>query len=274
MVFDYPEQTNGVGGSYSWTGEFSGNMTTTALEESKSLKQDLTLVTPGGERYPKVYWDFEPTESGGTKVTWGMTGEHTLLDKLYFAFSGYDFDQEQHKMNNAGFDGLDILLKEEMNKYEVSDPKIVEFGGGFYLYITSSTTPANMQPTMAKNYGTISGFMAQNQVAMNGRPFTIYEVFNDNGGVIMSNAIPVKNRITVIGETNILCDYQKPSKAVLTVLNGNYDNLDKAWDAAQKYLVEQGLEASSQKPFEIYANDPGEFPNPANWITEVYIPIK
>ena len=275
MVFEYPEQTSGVGGSYSWKADTSmgGAMQTTAVEENKSIEQDLTLFTPGGERNPKTYWTFEPTAEG-TKVVWGMRGEHTLIDKIFYTFNGFDFEGQMHEMNNNGFDGLETYLKSEMNKYEVSTPIIGDYGGGYYVYITSSTTAANMQPTMAQNYGTLIGFTAQNQIAMTGMPFTIYETFAANGGVIMSNALPVKNRVTVTGETNILCDYQKPTKAVLTVLKGNYEHLGEAWEAARQYITDNGLETSDQKPFEIYTNDPDNYPNPADWTTEIYIPIK
>jgi len=274
MVFEYPEKTSGVGGSYSWTGAVGGSMKTTGLEKNKSIDQDRTLYTPAGERNPKVYWTFEPSEDGGTKVTWGMRGEHTLMDKMYYTFSDNDFDAQMHEMNTNGFDGMEILLKEKMNTYEVSAPKITAYGGGYYVYITSSTTPANMQPTMTQSYGALTTFLQQNQLAKTGMPFTIYNEFASNGGVIMSNALPIKNKVTVTGETNILCDYQEPTKAVLTILKGNYTHLDKAWEAARQYVADQGLIESTQKPFEIYTNDPGNFPNPADWTTEIYIPVE
>ena len=274
MVFEYPEKTVGVGGSYSWTGTMDGAMITTALEENKFINQDRTLYTPAGERHPKVYWAFEPSENGGTKVSWGMRGTHTLIDKMYYAFSGNDFEAQMHEMNNSGFEGLENFVKKEMDKYEVSTPTITEYGGGYYVYITSSTTPANMQPTMAQNYGNLIAFLGQNRLPMTGMPFTIYNEFGANGGVIMSNALPIKNKVTVTGETNILCAYQEPIKAVRVTLKGNYTHLGKAWEAAQQHLATAGLIASDQKPFEIYTNDPGNFPNPADWTTEIYIPIK
>ena len=97
ITFTYAEKTAGEGASYSWDGDMSGSMTTTKVIPNKEIQQDLTLDTPGGERHPKVYWTFEEVE-GGTKVTWGMKGEHTLIDKAYYSLSGMDFDAEMHKM--------------------------------------------------------------------------------------------------------------------------------------------------------------------------------
>ena len=40
------------------------------------------------------------------------------------------------------------------------------------------------------------------------------------------------------------------------------------------YIKDNKLVLNPKQPmFEVYANDPGEFPNPADWITEVYYPI-
>jgi len=105
-------------------------------------------------------------------------------------------------------------------------------------------------------------------------PFTIYNEMLDAGAVIMSNALPMKEKTVVAGDTNILNGYMPKMKVVKVTLKGNYTNLGAAWGEAFAYMSANNLEQSSEKPFEIYSNDPGDFPNPANWITEIYIPIK
>ena len=57
------------------------------------------------------------------------------------------------------------------------------------------------------------------------------------------------------------------------ILKGNYTYLADAWDVALKHIADNNLVQSQEKPFEIYTNDPGDFPNPADWVTEIYIPI-
>ena len=59
-----------------------------------------------------------------------------------------------------------------------------------------------------------------------------------------------------------------------TVLLGNYTNLTQAWAETMTHLSSNNLEASDIKPFEIYTTDPGQVPNPADWRTEIYIPLK
>jgi effector-binding domain-containing protein len=57
-------------------------------------------------------------------------------------------------------------------------------------------------------------------------------------------------------------------------LKGKYEHLSKAYDKAQNYIAENNLQVHpTAKMFEVYANDPGEVSNPAEWLTEIYIPI-
>jgi predicted transcriptional regulator YdeE len=60
-----------------------------------------------------------------------------------------------------------------------------------------------------------------------------------------------------------------------TTLKGSYDNSKKAWEKAMMdvenlldyYMVEDG------EPFEVYVNNMMTTANPADLITEIYIPV-
>ncbi|GAB5400508.1 MAG: effector binding domain-containing protein [Aureisphaera sp.] len=274
MAFSYGESTSGEGASYSWTGEMDGSMTTTNITPNKEILQDLTLITPGGERNPKVYWNFEEVD-GGTKVTWGMKGEHTFMDKVYYAFSGNDFNGDMKKMHVNGLMGIASSIEEDMKKYSIDVTGIAEHGGGYYMYVTTASPAEELKNKMGGMYGQIMNFMTQNNISTAGMPFTIYhETDMMTGNFILSAAIPVKERIITPAGSEVLCGYMQPTSAVKTILTGNYENLPETYEKAQAYISENHLIMDpAKKMFEVYANDPGEFPNPADWITEVYIPV-
>jgi effector-binding domain-containing protein len=273
MTFNYPEKTTGEGGAYSWEGSMNGSMTTTTAVANTSLEQNLTIQTPGGERNPKVRWIFEDTDTGGTKVTWSMRGEHTLMDKAYFMFTGMDFDATQNDMYAKGLEGLSAMAFDSTQKHEVTANGITEYGGGFYLYKTSSANAQNISTTMGANYGVVMDYMNTRGVKQSGMPFTLYNEMLEGGSVIMSNAIPVKEKITVEGDATVLSGYIPMCKVVKVTLKGNYTYLSKAWEEAYAYVEKYRLE-QIDKPFEVYTTDPGDYPNPADWITEIYIPVK
>ncbi len=274
MLFTYDATTIGVGGGYSWDGEFPGSMKTTAVQENKAIEQDLSITTPGGERFSKVNWAFTPTDTGATEVTWQVIGEHTLMDKVYFAFTGMDFEGDMRTMYTTGLEGLETYVREKMEDHTITVQGITEYGGGFYLYKTTSASGTNISAIMGQNYGEILQFMNQRSITQSGMPFTIYNEMNPNGAIIMSNAIPVPNAIEIQEEGTILSGYLPRTKAVRVTLKGNYSYLGKAWTEAMQYIAQYKLTQSEQKPFEIYTNDPGDFPNPADWTTDIYIPIE
>ncbi|WGK63755.1 SRPBCC family protein [Croceiramulus getboli] len=275
MQFQYPNLTQGVGASYSWTGEMDGSMSTTALVPNESITQELVLQTPGGERKPQVEWTFQQMEPGGTEVQWSISGEHTLMDKAYYAFSGMDFDAQMNEMFTKGLTNLAQHIQEKISAYTINVDGVTEYSGGYYLYQTAAATAENMTQVMGRQFGSIMEFMQNNNIKQSGMPFTLYVQMNDvNGDVIMTNAIPVNERIIVPLDSNTLCDFQPATKALKTTLRGNYEHLSEAWDQSYTYLKQNELEASAQNPFEIYVTDPGEFPNPADWLTEIYIPLK
>ncbi len=222
-----------------------------------------------------IYWKFEKAENV-TKVTWGMKSNNVpFLFKFYATISG-GMDKMVDPDFERGLEKLDSIVINSMTAYKVTINGITEYGGGFYLYKTTNATNSNISQIMRQQYGSIGLFMGQNSIPMNGMPFTIYHDMNfENGTVIMSNAMPVKEKIIITGDTNLLCGYMPKQKVLKTTLKGNYTNLSKAWEIVMKYLADNGLEQSANnKPFEIYTNDPGNFPNPSNWITEIYIPVK
>jgi len=274
MAFSYNDTTVGVGGGYSWDGSFPGSMTTTAIQENSVIEQNLTIVTPGGERFSKVGWEFTPKDHGDVEVSWKVKGEHTLIDKVYFAFSGTDFEGDMRRMYTEGLEGLETYTRAKMEDNSVFIHGITEYGGGFYVYKTTSASGTNISTIMGQNYGEIMQFMNKKGITKSGMPFTIYNEMNPNGSIIMSNAIPVPNAVEITEESTVLSGYLPRTKVVRVTLKGNYTYLGKAWAEAMQYIQQYELTQSTEKPFEIYTNDPGDYPNPADWITDIYIPIQ
>ncbi|MBT8259977.1 MAG: SRPBCC family protein [Bacteroidia bacterium] len=271
LTFTYPEQTRGVDGSYSWEGkDGKGSMKTLAAVDNDSIWQELKF-----ENFPptNVYWKLNKNGQH-TDVNWGMTSEEMGFIMKFFALISGGIDNMIGPDYERGLEKLDSLIVKKISEYSITVDGIKEYGGGFYLYKTTNATNANISSTMAKQYGSIGAYMAKNQIAMHGMPFTIYQEMNmEEGTVIMSNGIPVSQKIDITDDSGILCGFIPKTKVLKTTLKGNYTNLSEGWKQAMEYSAKNNLTQSEFKPFEIYTNDPGQVPNPADWITEIYIPI-
>ncbi|TYA97874.1 SRPBCC family protein, partial [Seonamhaeicola marinus] len=270
----YGDKTSGVDGTYGWNGEIlgEGNMKTIAVEDNTSIAQKIQFIKPF-ESESNINWTFETTDEG-TKVTWGMDGELDFMTKFALMFAG-SIEESTGPDFERGLFKLDSVVTASMKKFSVNIDGETEYGGGFYMYKTTSATGTNISQVMGKQYGEIMSYMAKNNIVSNGMPFTIYNEMNtENGNIIMSNAIPILNKVKVEKDSEVLCGFIPKIKVLKTTLKGNYTNLPKAWEATMKHIAESGLVQADMPPFEIYTNDPGDFPNPADWVTEIYIPLK
>lgn len=222
----------------------------------------------------ELSWKLKPNGDGTTEVSQSISANN--LSFIYKAKSIFSSNSREHliaQMTNDLKD-LDTEVLKSIATYKITTNGITEYGGGFYMYKTTSAASGNINNMMARQFADVMNFMHENKIMSNGMPFTIYNEMNDNGDVIMSNAIPVRDKVIVADDSNILCGYIEKTRAVKVTLQGNYTNLTEAWKIARKYLKDNNLEASEQHPFEIYLNDPGSIPNPAHYLTEIYIPIK
>ena len=275
-VITLSEKTEGVGGSYTWTDkDGSGSMITLKTEPNKTILQELQFddFNP-----TEVNWNFNPNEDGSTEVTWDISGSDLPFGfKMYTIFIG-GMEKNIGPDFERGLEKLDSIVVESMKVYSIEINGITEYGGGFYMYKTTSASSSNISQVMGKQYGEIVSYMGKNNIVATGMPFTIYnEMDIENGSVIMSNAIPVMNKVNFTNLTTdgeILSSYIPRIEVLKATLKGNYTYLSEAWKKTMAYIAENNLVQSDFKPFEIYTTDPGQVPNPADWITEIYIPLK
>lgn len=81
-TYEGPEA--GVGSKYSWKGNRKvgeGKMEITATEPARRVELDLHFLKPIKAENVTIF-ELEPTSSGGTTVTWRMTGQQTGFMKL------------------------------------------------------------------------------------------------------------------------------------------------------------------------------------------------
>jgi len=270
------EKTNGIGGSYSWKDKDGiGTMKTIETVTNKSIKQQMQFADfPPSD----VNWAFELSEDGSsTEVTWNISGNNLpFIFKMFSVFMG-GMEKQIGPHFERGLEKLDNIVVESMKIHSTKINGITEYGGGFYMYKTTSASSSNISQVMGKQYGEIMDYMTKNNIKATGMPFTIYNDMNiENGSVIMSNAIPVMNKINFTNLTQdgeILSGYIPRITVLKTTLKGNYTYLPEAWKKTMEHVSENNLVQSEFKPFEIYTTDPGQLPNPADWVTEIYIPI-
>jgi len=278
FIMDYPSITKGEGASYSWKSETQGDgkMKTEKVVPFSSIDQKITLVIPMGESQSDVYWKFEKIENKKTKVTWGMKGKQSLMEKAFWATQDSTLSQNLRPMYKKGLEKLDHYANELMSKYTIHSDGVTEHGGGFYMYSATASSMAAIPEKMSQTFPILYKYVNENNLPQTGMSLTIYNTINEEQGTaIYSMAIPIREKVITPKDSNVLCDFLPKQKVAKTTLKGDYKNLKEAWQTAYNYIAENGLEINTDSPpFEVYRVEPRLQPNPAELITEIYIPIK
>lgn len=270
MTFD--DKTTGEGAGYSWQSEIigDGSVKTIAVQENDSLVQEIHFE----EANNTMYWTLKPSENTTTQVTWGMKGEHSFMQKVAHFFKKEKQSITLKAMLDKGLENIETVVQEEMNKYSIAVEGIKDYGGGYYMFTTAASKTSELGEKMGPMLGKVNDFMQQNNIPSSGMPFTIYNEWDAiNGTTIFSTAIPVSEKI-IVTQGDVLCGLMEPLNAVKIVLKGNYTHLSEAYKAGEDYIfINKLVKNPAHKLFEVYANDPGEIPNPALWETHIYIPV-
>lgn len=266
------EIAKGKGASYTWNSkDGDGKMTTIDLVKNKSINQEMRF----GDFPPsKIQWTFSDDKKGGTDVTWSINGKDLPFSfKAILAISG-GAEKNIGPEYEKSLDNLEKLIEKSMNAFNIEVKGVQTYGGGYYMYKTTSAASDNISLKMGQQFGAVMEYLGQNGITPIGMPLTVYHTMDmKNGNVIMSNGLPVQNKVETGTDSEILCGFIPNTKAVMTVFHGNYIYLSQAWAETLSYVEKNNLKTSDINPFEIYTTDPAFEPNPANWETVIYIPL-
>ncbi|MBL0013160.1 MAG: SRPBCC family protein [Flavobacterium sp.] len=271
MTFNYPKNTVGTGGSYSWTGnDNEGEMKTTAVITNQSIRQKMNYNGTEGI----VTWQFKDT-TGGTKVSWRVKGIMSFKCKVSSIFSG-GADQVFGAMYEKSLANLGKTIDYEMKTYKIKVDGAVKKSGTFYLKQTITSKISNVPHNLRILIPKMIHFFAKNQLVMYGKPFVIYHTYDMTNGITkLSVCIPVKEEIRTTEESEITSGLLYPFSSVKTTLTGDYSHSKEAWDKTIEYIKKNNFTQNTDVPrVEIYTKNMVQVANPSKWITEIYIPIK
>ena len=269
----YGDTTSGRHATYSWEGEElgKGKMVTIDSDPYEEIEQKIVFIEPF-ESESNINWKFEPTENG-TKVTWSMSGEQDFMTKMFTTFMG-SIERNTGPDFERGLFKLDSIVIADMSKYSTTVNGLVDHSGGFYIYKTTSCKIDEVETKMQELMPKVGGYAIANNISFAGSPFTyIHKWDRENNAAIISFCIPTTSRV-VTSEDDILTGQLEPFKAVKATLIGDYDHLQETWEKAMQYIEQNEITILENGPLlEVYVTDPNKTPNPAEWVTEIYIAV-
>lgn len=268
-------QTKGVDAFYKFTdADIEGKISITGIEENKVLRLERTCEQWFASSTSQESITLVKVENG-TQVTWQMKGEFGLVEKAFNTIFNKNRTINVDDQYQQGLKNLSRVVIESMNVYATNVDGIIETGGGYFLYMSASAKRENFQNLQSQMLQNITSYMERGRIESYGLPRIIYENRDPNAdNLFFSVAVPVQNKEITEIDSNVLYSYQEPGKAVKVTLNGAYDHLQEARDKGEEFILKNGLIKSETPPYEIYKTNPKETPNPADYRTEIYIPIQ
>jgi effector-binding domain-containing protein len=267
----YPQNTVGLGGSYSWEDKNgNGDMKTTFVKENDSISQKMTYNGTTSD----VFWSFKDTV-GGTKVTWRTKGKMSFLFKIYTAFNG-GAEKFIGTIYEKSLVNLDKTLDYEINTYAVKVDGLVKKPETFYLHQTFTSTLSNVIKNFKIASPKIIDFCKNNNITLSGKPFVLYHTYDKTKALAkISICIPIKNEIYIAEGSDILSGKLPAFEAVKTTLTGDYSHREKAINkSTQFFYAKKILPNATFSHLEIYTIGKTEVKNPSKWVTELYYPVK
>lgn len=141
------------------------------------------------------------------------------------------------------------------------------------LVVRRRVKRSEIASTIAEVLPRVFLYAQQNGIALAGLPFTRY--VEAGPGML---TIEPGMRVAAAGQgpspggAEVVLDKLPGGPAAATMHVGPYDNLHDAYVAIEEWMKAEGLVAGGA-PWESYVTDPGEYPNPADWKTEVFWPL-
>ncbi|NNF01696.1 MAG: hypothetical protein HKN22_03355 [Bacteroidia bacterium] len=265
MKVTYGETTSGVGASYSWAGEKSGEGTLTVSDAvpAKSLK---TALDFGPQGKGSGEWTFNE-EEGATDVTWSFTAH--MGSNPIGKMMGLFMEKQMTPMMMEGLSGIKEIAEATPAAPEINIAE-TSVNGGYAMTMRKTVSQDEMEATISACKAAIQTVIADQGLEMQGHPFTIYHAWDPPTNVDMEIGIQVTSKGKTAGDVTAI---DMPSgMAVMGQHYGSHDKLGDVHYAIDEWMKSNG-KAPAGAPWEVYVTDPTTVSDPSQVLTEVYYPI-
>ncbi|MEM1247527.1 MAG: helix-turn-helix domain-containing protein [Acidobacteriota bacterium] len=145
-----------------------------------------------------------------------------------------------------------------------------DFGEIPFLYQRRRVVQTELGEAMGEMFPTAFQYAMQRGLEFAGPPTARYLDMSP-GGMTLEAGMPLTEAVEPESD-DLICDVLVGGSAAVTVHKGPYDTLNEAHAAMEKWFSDQNLEPGGP-PVEMYVTDPGDVPDPAEWLTEIRWPI-
>ena len=138
-----------------------------------------------------------------------------------------------------------------------------------FIFQRRRITAAEIPDALAQMFGAVYQFATSRGLEFAGPPTARYPEMSP-GGMTLEAGMPIAEAVE--GDGEVQCGVLQGGANAVTIHKGPYDDLHLAHEAMEKWIATEGATPGGP-PCEMYVTDPGEVPDPAEWLTEVRWPL-
>lgn len=263
MTTTFSEPSNGVGAWYTWQSkEGAGRMDLVSAEPNASIQSTIEFEGMGSSN---VNWILKPVD-GGTEVTWTMEGEMPF----FFRWMANSMDEGIGPDYEQSLAKLKANLESRKPSYSFSEMNLQPMDI-YYTHHEIAISAMNKEWYDAE-IGKLTAYLGDDMANVTGALMEIYTYWNeDEDKTIFDLAFPVASKKPGNG---IVMKGQSPSgRHIKTTHFGSYEGLGDAHEAMGEYFKANNLEMGDAV-ISVYSAGPNQQEDPADYMTEIYYPIK
>lgn len=256
----------------------NGSINNVEVTKLSSIQQTLDINRKMENAHVQVRWNFSH-EADTTSIDLRMEGKFNFWVKAKSLFlKNQEFSKYDEK-TELSLSHLIESIEKEMSIFSINIDGVKTNPATNYLYqsFASKNNPEILSIKRAETIDLIHHYLL-NQNAESDAPgiMLINQIDKAHNNVIVSVGVPVSDALPQPEEETELLIGELPEQRVIKgTLKGNYHNIPKLWEAISVYMSKNKLEQDPESPtYEVYKITKQSEENPANWITELIIPLK
>lgn len=278
---DFSEQANGKSALISWQesqGRGEGRLKTIKKKQNTIVQQKAVRKRNVRRIDYSVNWSFNAQEDS-IQVSLDITGHLNYWSKVNRVFGEGLEIASIDKQVQKSLQRLKTEVLHEMRQYTVEIDGVTKEKSKYYIYrrLTIKNDPKIILNASRSNRKRMEEFLAENNLSARGEPFIIfYSEENKAGDVELAVALTLAGKPEVEMSGNDFVIGKRPAQhQVKSTLKGGYENIPELWESVNSYMKKNDLNPDDKlAPYMVFKVSSEERENPADWVTEIFVPLQ
>ena len=238
------------------------------VEQESLTHLNQTLKINDSTHYYK--WSISKINDSTSLVkVYAKDANHSLMNKIRIPFSDTDFE----KRTRATITDYTDKLKQHIDRFRVTFLGEEDIPAKYVAYTEVSTSQYGKAAGMMRDHNYIGGQLVKYQIELDGPPIVdVIHWDREKDSIQFHFCYPIIKSDTLPDLGEIKYKEIKTGKALKAEFNGNYIFSDRAWYVLRDYAEENGFKVSD-KPVEIFYNNPNMGGDEMQWKAEIYMPL-